>query len=58
MGGAIGLGNITEYAEFNIWSDPMAANLVLRQQNVQIIMVPLNVTHLVRRQEWYYQSLK
>ena len=28
MGGSIGLGNITPYAEFNIWSDAVAANYV------------------------------
>ena len=44
MGGAIGLGNRTPSAEFNIWFDPEAAEIVFRS-GVPITMVPLEVTH-------------
>ena len=47
MGGAAKcLGNITPSAEFNIFVDPHAANIVLRS-NIQIIMMGLDVTHKV-----------
>lgn len=44
MGGAIGLGNVTPAAEFNIWSDPEAAAIVF-DCGRPITMVPLEVTH-------------
>jgi inosine-uridine nucleoside N-ribohydrolase len=45
MGGAIGLGNRTPSAEFNIFVDPEAADVVLRS-GVPLTLVPLEVTHL------------
>ncbi len=44
MGGAIGLGNVTPAAEFNIWFDPEAAFIVFKS-GCPITMVPLEVTH-------------
>lgn len=44
MGGAIGLGNVTPSAEFNIFADPEAAAVVL-DSGVPITLVPLEVTH-------------
>jgi inosine-uridine nucleoside N-ribohydrolase len=44
MGGAIGEGNTTPAAEFNIWADPEAAERVF-QSGVDVTMVGLDVTH-------------
>ncbi|MBO0781693.1 MAG: nucleoside hydrolase [Ktedonobacteraceae bacterium] len=44
MGGAMGLGNTTPGAEFNIWCDPEAAAIVFGCGR-PITMVPLEVTH-------------
>ncbi len=44
MGGAIGEGNITPAAEFNIWVDPEAASRVF-QSGLRLTMVGLEVTH-------------
>jgi purine nucleosidase len=44
MGGAIGLGNATPAAEFNIFVDPHAADVVFRS-GVPIVMLGLDVTH-------------
>ena len=44
MGGAIGLGNRTPEAEFNIWADPEAASIVFSCGRT-ITMSPLEVTH-------------
>lgn len=44
MGGAIGLGNWTPSAEFNIYADPEAADVVLRS-GIPITLVPLEITH-------------
>lgn len=44
MGGSTERGNITPYAEFNIYVDPEAADEVFRS-GLQVTMVGLNVTH-------------
>jgi len=44
MGGAIGEGNTTPAAEFNIWVDPEAASRVF-QSGLDLTMVGLDVTH-------------
>jgi pyrimidine-specific ribonucleoside hydrolase len=44
MGGAIGEGNITASAEFNIWVDPDAAARVF-DSGVPLTMIGLDVTH-------------
>jgi purine nucleosidase len=44
MGGAIGLGNITPAAEFNIYVDPHAAKVVF-EAGLPLVMLGLDVTH-------------
>ena len=44
MGGAIGIGNVTPSAEFNIFVDPEAAHRVYHS-GVPITMIGLDVTH-------------
>jgi inosine-uridine nucleoside N-ribohydrolase len=44
MGGAIGLGNVTPAAEFNIWADPEAAARVFAS-GIELTMIGLDVTH-------------
>jgi inosine-uridine nucleoside N-ribohydrolase len=46
MGGAIGLGNVTPAAEFNIYVDPEAAHVVFRCGR-PLTMIGLDVTHAV-----------
>jgi inosine-uridine nucleoside N-ribohydrolase len=47
MGGAVRTGgNITPYAEFNIFSDPLAAKMVF-ESGIPMTLVPLDVTHQV-----------
>jgi purine nucleosidase len=43
-GGYFEAGNITPAAEFNVYVDPEAADIVLRS-GVPIVMIPLDVTH-------------
>lgn len=47
MGGGVGIGNTTPYAEFNIWCDAKAADIVLSNEvlSPRTIVVPLNLTH-------------
>lgn len=44
MGGATGRGNVTPYSEFNAWTDPEAADLVVRA-GLDFTMVGLNISH-------------
>jgi purine nucleosidase/pyrimidine-specific ribonucleoside hydrolase len=44
MGGSTERGNWTPYAEFNIWADPEAADIVLKS-GLPLIMSGLNITH-------------
>ena len=47
MGGAVRVkGNVTPYAEFNIFVDPLAAKMVF-ESGLPITLVPLDVTHQV-----------
>jgi inosine-uridine nucleoside N-ribohydrolase len=43
MGGALGRGNATPYAELNIWADPEAARIVFAS-GMEITVVPLDIT--------------
>jgi inosine-uridine nucleoside N-ribohydrolase len=43
MGGALGRGNATPYAELNIWADPQAADVVFAS-GIEITLVPLDIT--------------
>ncbi len=47
MGGGVTKGNYTKYAEFNILSDPLAANIVF-QSGVSCKIVPLETTESCR----------
>jgi len=44
MGGSAGRGNRSPYAEFNIWEDPEAADIVVKS-GLQMTMCGLDVTH-------------
>jgi inosine-uridine nucleoside N-ribohydrolase len=44
MGGAVGEGNRTPAAEFNVWADPEAARRVF-ESGIETTMVGLDVTH-------------
>ena len=44
MGGAIGAGNVTASAEFNIFADPHAAHVVF-EAGAPLTMIGLDVTH-------------
>lgn len=53
MGGAEVSGNITASAEFNFWSDPEAAHVVLDRAPCPITVVPLDVTdRLLVTEDW------
>lgn len=45
MGGGIGGGNITEYAEFNFYQDPEAAKIVFKSGIRDIVMIGLDVAN-------------
>ncbi len=47
MGGAVGAGNVTPHAEFNVHVDPHAARVVF-EAGAPVVMIGLDVTHQVR----------
>lgn len=56
MGGAVRInGNITPHAEFNIFSDPLAADMVFKS-GLPITLVPLDVTHKVNLTSQYMEE--
>ncbi|MHA1264773.1 MAG: nucleoside hydrolase [Candidatus Helarchaeota archaeon] len=58
MGGAIEVpGNITPFAEFNIWADAEAAKIVFSKAASKITLVPLDVTTkiILTEIEWFDQ---
>ena len=59
MGGAVRTGgNVTPHAEFNISSDPLAAQIVL-ESRLAITLVPLDVTHQVSlTPQWMEERVK
>ena len=58
MGGAaMCLGNITPSAEFNIYVDPHAANIVLNS-GIKIVMLGLDVTHKVNVNDKIISDIK
>ena len=58
MGGAaLCLGNITPSAEFNIYVDPHAANIVLNS-GIPLIMMGLDVTHKVNVNDEIIRNIK
>jgi len=58
MGGAgLCLGNISPVAEFNIYVDPHAANIVLNS-NIPLVMMGLDVTHKVNVNDKIIETIK
>lgn len=56
MGGAVrASGNITPYAEFNLYSDPLAAQIVF-ESGIPITLVPLDVTHQVSLTPYFMEG--
>ncbi len=45
MGDAHEIGNVTAFAEFNVWADPEGARVVLGSGIKKVTMVPLDATH-------------
>lgn len=53
MGGALGGGNTTAVAEFNLWSDPEAARRVLVEERLPTVLVTTDLTFQCRvRRPW------
>jgi len=57
MGGAIGEGNRTPAAEFNIWADPEAARRVF-ESGLDVTMIGLDVTHKALITEAHTEELR
>ena len=46
MGGGDNVGNITPYAEFNFYKDPVAAKIVFENVKCDIVVIPLNASNM------------
>jgi inosine-uridine nucleoside N-ribohydrolase len=57
MGGAIGEGNVTPAAEFNIWADPEAARRIF-ESGLAVTMIGLDVTHKALVGPAHYERLR
>lgn len=57
MGGSASSGNRTEYAEFNIWADPLAADIVFKS-GFNMVMVGLDVTRKTLLSEENIEEIK
>jgi len=57
MGGSLTWGNITPAAEFNIYVDPQAADIVFKS-GIPIVMMPLDVTHRVLTHKARVEKIK
>ena len=59
MGGAVGAGNITPAAEFNIFFDPESFKEILANKgNIPLVMIPLELTHQVRANKPIFDFLE
>lgn len=58
MGGSTSAGNITPTAEFNVWTDPEAAQRVLTEPGLDVILVGLDVTRRATVDESHRQALR
>lgn len=57
MGGSMGRGNATDSAEFNIWGDPEAAEIVFNC-GAEVVAMPLDVTLKVILDEEILEKIK
>lgn len=57
MGGSASSGNRTEHAEFNIWADPLAADIVFKS-GFNMVMVGLDVTRKTLLSEENIEEIK
>ena len=57
MGGAVGLGNVTPAAEFNVWQDPEAAQRVFAS-GLDVTMIGLDVTHAALLRAGHAETLR
>lgn len=59
MGGAhLVKGNVREYAEYNYWADPLAADYVYRNSKQLIHMIPLDITEKIYLEEKDFSLLR
>ena len=57
MGGSTSVGNVTRVAEFNVWADPEAADVVF-SSGAHLQMCGLNLTHQLRTDDSHVTELR